>query len=278
MYGIGGANHGGRCETLGATYTAGSAATGTTITASATANAKGSWTSLGTPSFQYEAFDLVCAQTAASNKCIDIGVNDGSGNWHVIVDSLQHPGSKSADELKSWRLPIRLKSGQQVGMRIQASTASHVLIATLHGYSRGDGGAPGYSRMVRLSTTTNSRGTAVDPGATASTKPATWTQIIASTAQHYDALFAVVGQNGDTTRTATATALMDIGIGAALSERAILENVVMRWTTTLDGPTLILGPIPVQVPAGVRLAARGACTDATAGDRTWDLSLFGFRT
>lgn len=277
MFGIGGVTHGGRAETLGATYTAGSAATGTTVTAAASANTKGSWVSLGTPSFQYEAFDLVAAQTAASNKLIDIGINDGSGNWHVIVDNLQFPGSKNADELKSYRLPIRLKSGQEVGMRIQASSASHVLIATLHGCSRGDGGAPGYSRMVRLSTTTTSRGTAVDPGGTASTKGA-WAEVIASTAQHYDALFVVVGQNGDTTRTATATALMDIGQGASSSEHVILENVVMRWTTTLDGPTLLLGPIPIQIPAGVRLAARGACTDATAGDRTFDVSLFGLRT
>lgn len=277
MFGLGGVTHGGRAETLGATYTAGSAATGTTITASATANAKGSWTSLGTPSFQYEAFDVVLAQTAASNKCIDIGINDGSGNWHVIVADLQFNGSKSADEMKAFCLPVRLKSGQQVGMRMQASTGSHVVIATLHGYSRGDSGAPGYSRMVRLSVTTTSRGTAVDPGATASTKGA-WAEITASTAQHYDAFFLIVGQNGDVTRTATATALMDIGLGAASSERVLLGNVFMRWTTTLDGPVTQMGPIPIQIPAGVRLAARGACTDATAGDRTFDVAMYGFRT
>lgn len=274
MFGIGGVNHGGRAETIGATYSAGSSAVGTTITASGTANTKGSWVSLGTPSFQYEAFDISIAETAASSKCVDIGVNDGSGNWHVIVADLQFNGSKSADLLIGYHLPVRLKSDKQVGMRCQASTASHVLNATLTGYSRG--GAPGYSRMVRLSATTNSRGTTVDPGGTANTKGA-WTEVIASTAQHYDALLAIIGQAGDTTRTASATGLVDIGLGAASSEFVIVPNVFLRWTTTLDGPVLHWGPMPISTPAGVRLACRGACSDATAGDRTFDLALYGLR-
>lgn len=276
MFGIGGVNHGGRAETIGTTYTDGSAVTGTTITASGTANSKGSWTSLGTPSFQYEAFDFVVAQTAASDKIIDIGINDGSGNWHVIVADLQFYGRKSADLMYGYGLPVRLKSGQQVGVRCAASTASHVLNVALTGYSRGDNGGAGYSRMVRIDTPGTSRGVAVDAGATASTKGA-WTQLIASTAQHYDALMVMVGQNADTTRTATATALLDVGLGASSSEFVLIPNIFMRWTTTLDGPLLKYGPCPVQVPAGVRLAARLACTDATAGDRTADVAIYGLR-
>lgn len=276
MFGIGGVNHGGRAETIGATYTAGVSAIGTTVTASATANTKGSWASLGTPSFQYEAFDFQVAQTAAGNKLVDIGINDGAGNWHVIVSDLAFPGLKNADELCNYRLPVRLKSGKQVGVRCAASTGSQVLNVALTGYSRGDNGGNGYSRMIRLDTPASSRGIQVDPGATANTKGA-WTQLVASTAQHYDALYVVVGQNGDVARTATATALADIGLGAAASERVVIPNIFMRWTSTQDGPILMLGPAPIQVPAGVRLAARGACSDVVAGDRTFDVSIYGLR-
>jgi hypothetical protein len=266
----------GRAETLGATYTAGSSAVGTTVTANASGNVKGSWTSLGTPTFAYDHIAVSIAQTAASAKLFDIGINDGSGNWFVIAENIHFPGTKYADTIFAYDFPLHVEAGQQVGMRVQASTGSHVLNATLTGFSRGVYGAPGYSRLLKLDGgTANSRGTALDAGATANTKSA-WTQLTASTSVSVDALYAIIGFNGDVTRTANATALMDIGVGSAGNEFSIIENYFMRWTTTTDGPMLVCGTLPVEIEGGVRVAARLACSDATAGDRTIDLNLYGF--
>jgi hypothetical protein len=266
----------GRAETLGATYTAGSSAVGTTVTASASTNTKGSWQSLGTPSFAYDHIAVSVAQTAASAKLFDIGINDGSGNWFVIAENIHAPGPKYADTLFQYNLPLHVEAGQQVGMRVQATTGSHVLNATLTGFSRGVYGAPGYSRLIKLDGgTANSRGTAIDAGATANTK-SSWVQLTASTSVAVDALYAIVGFNGDTARTAAATALLDIGVGAGSAEYAIIENYFMRWTTTTDGPMIVTGVLPVQIDAASRVVGRLACSDATAGDRTIDLNLYGF--
>ena len=266
----------GVAETLGATYTAGSAVTGTTVTANASTNTKGDWASLGTPAFDYQRIAVSVFQTAASTKLFDIGINNGSGNWHVIAEDLALPGPKYADLGFYYDLPLRVKAGQQLGMRVQASSASHVLNCTITGFSKGAYDGQGYARMVRLQTAVaNSRGTAIDAGATASTKSA-WVELNSSTSVDVDALFAVVGFNGDTGRTAAATALLDIGVGAASSEYVIVPNLFLRWTTTTDGPQQILGVLPVPVRNASRLVARLACTDATAGDRTLDLCLHGF--
>lgn len=263
----------GRSETLGANT---GTSTGTVATASASVNTKGAWTALGTPSFGYDFVNLNLAQTVASDKLVDLGVNDGSGNWHVIAENLRIPGRKYADFGRSFALPLRFRAGLEIGIRLQASTASHQVIATLTGSSAGMKGAPAYSRMVALFTQATSRGPTVDPGATPNTKGA-WVQLTASTPVSVDAVFLVVGQNADTARTAASTALIDIGVGSAANEFAMIPNLLYRYTTTGDSPFPdFVGPIPCAIPVGSRVVARSQCTDATAGDRAWDCCLYGF--
>lgn len=262
----------GRSETLG--FTAGTTA-GTTVTASATANSKGSWTSLGQAGFEWNWLNLLMAQTAVSDKIIDIGLSDNGTNWWVLAENIRLAGRKNADTIQSIALPLRVEEGMFVGVRCAASTGSHVLNVTITGTSVGLYGTPGYSRAVALYSAASSRGTAIDPGGTANTKGA-WTQLTASTSQSIDTIYVMIGQNADVTRTATATASLDIGIGAASSEFAMIPDLFMRWTTTLDGPQINIGPLPCYIPSGTRVSARAQCTDITAGDRTLDVGILGF--
>ena len=87
----------GRSETLGVTT---ASSTGTTVTASATVNAKGSWASLGQTTFGWDWLNLYMAQTAASDKIIDIGVSGDNTNWYVIAENLRLAGRKSADIIR----------------------------------------------------------------------------------------------------------------------------------------------------------------------------------
>lgn len=274
MYGHAGFTDG-RAETIGATYTAGSTAIGTSITTGGTSNTMGSWAVLGTPSFQYEAVLVSMAGTGPNDYLYDIGVNDGSGNWHVIADRLRIPNDKGADYMQGDYLPLRIKSGQEVGIRAQSTSTLSSIIATLTGFSCGRKGTPGYAQMDLLSGSASSRGTAIDQGATANTKGA-WTQLTASTSVEYDALFIAVGTNGDVTRTATNTSLLDIGVGSAGNEYVIVSDLFLRWSSTLDGPRSTVGVMPVGVGAGKRIVARAAGSDTAAGDRTMDVTLHGF--
>jgi hypothetical protein len=215
------------------------------------------------------------AQTAASDKIIDIGVSGDNTNWYVIAENLRLAGRKSADIIQSLALPLRVRSGAYVAVRCAASTASHVLNVAITGSSVGMKGGTGYSRAVALYSAATSRGTAVDPGGTANTK-GSWAQLVASTTKSVDSVYVMVGQNADTTRTATATALLDIGVGASSSEFAMIPNIFMRWTTTLDGPQINIGPLPCYIPSGSRVVARAQCTDNVAGDRTMDVGIIGF--
>jgi hypothetical protein len=263
-----------RCEALGVNT---ATSLGTTITASATQNSKGSWTSIGQTTFEWNSFIISVCNIAASNKVFDIGISDDNTNWWIIAPDLKVPGLKYADFIEEFTMPLRVPAGKYIGARCAASTASHTLDIGLVGSHSSMMGMPGYSRAVSLYTVGTSRGVAIDPGATTNTK-GPWTELIASTPTNVDSIIVMQGQNADVNRTATARMLMDIGIGASGQEFAIVPNLFSYWTTTSDGPTMNWGPITVSIPAGSRISARAQCTDNTSGDRTVDVGVIGFVT
>ncbi len=76
-----------------------------------------------------------------------------------------------------------------------------------------------------------------------------WTTLIASTAFEASWLTLLVGANAAITRH-----LIDIGIGAASSEFALIENIHIGHQSA--GPTCVL-QMPVSIPAGTRISCRG---------------------
>ena len=262
----------GRSETLG--VDTGTSA-GTTVTAG-TGNAKGSWASLGQTTFNWQWLNLYMAQTAGSDKCIDIGVSADNSTWYAIASNLRLAGRKSADIIQSLALPLYVAQGMYVAVRCSASSNSHLLNVAITGSSVGMMGGVGYQECISLYTPATSRGVAIDPGGTANTKSA-WTQLSASTTKGVDSIYVMVGQNADIARaTVVSQALLDIGVGAASSEFAMIPNIFLRWTQVLDGPQINIGPLPCYIPAGSRVTARAQCDTTTAGDRTLDVAVVGF--
>lgn len=261
----------GRSETLGITT---ATSTGITVT-SGTINNMGSWASVGQTTFAWDWLNLYIGQTAASDKLIDIGVSSDNSTWYPIATGLRLAGRKSADIIQSFSLPLRIRSGAYVAIRTAASTASHVINVAITGSSVSMKGGTGYSRSIPLYTSGTARGVAIDAGATANTK-SSWVQLQASTSASIDSIYIMIGQNADTTRTATATALLDLGVGSSGNEFAMIPDIFLRWTTTLDGPQINIGPIPCAIPKGSRITARMQCSDNTAGDRTLDIGVIGF--
>jgi len=98
-----------RIETLGAD-TANS--TGTSITAGAT-NAKGSWTNIGTASFAYEGLLINLAENVGgSDFLLDVGIDDGAANMHIIIPDLHLPVRKTAGEQNfSMYIPVHVPAG-----------------------------------------------------------------------------------------------------------------------------------------------------------------------
>ncbi|MGH2359055.1 MAG: hypothetical protein ACRDGM_00710 [bacterium] len=115
----------------------------------------------------------------------------------------------------------------------------------------------GPSYGVGLDTITTSRGTAITSGA-ANTK-GSWAQIIASTAEHYQALLVTIkGAHAVLDR-----GIMDIGIGASTAEQVLVPD--LRW---LQGSTVIRAFIhsyfiPIGIASGTRVSARSASPTAS---------------
>lgn len=107
----------------------------------------------------------------------------------------------------------------------------------------------------------SSQGTSISCGTNAK---GSWAQLIASTA--FDGDLLLIQVSGDTATFITASMLFDIGIGAAASEQVVVPDVLFatdQWCA--NGSATML--VPCKVPAGSRIAARGACTDAGTGLR-----------
>jgi hypothetical protein len=100
-------------------------------------------------------------------------------------------------------------------------------------------------------------GAAVTAAATANTKGA-WTQLIAATPA--DCVFAIISiQQIYGNRFA-----IDIGIGPAGSEIVLVPNIVCDVDNTSSGCGCWMITIPLQIPAGIRIAARCQSSAASA--------------
>lgn len=106
----------------------------------------------------------------------------------------------------------------------------------------------------------SSRFTSVSNGGTANTK-GSWVQLDASTTFDVDAV--LVHLQADAL-SVIYSSLVDIGIGAAASEQVIVPDIQFssdQWCGRAASPILL----PCKIPAGSRIAARHACSDANIG-------------
>jgi hypothetical protein len=86
-----------------------------------------------------------------------------------------------------------------------------------------------------------------------------------------------IGGGGDASRAAITRWYIDLAIGAGGSEQIIMSNFLATCGTGVDMPFITGGfLLPFFIPAGTRIAARAQCNVNTAGDRTFDMNLWGF--
>jgi hypothetical protein len=255
-----------------------SGSTGTTVTASASANTKGSWAqiSAATPCAADAIIVSLINVTNAVDMLIDLGIG-GAGSETVIVANLtascgsSGPGTNGVPLL----LPIALSDGTRLAARCQSTTGSSTISVIVHLVQNALLTSAGLASVQTYgANTADSGGTSIDPGATINTKGA-WTEISASTSSNHSALIIGVGNQANTSRS-TASYQVDIGIGAGGSETILIPDIHLREDSTQDvtDPTII-PPFFVTVPAGTRLAARANCSINDATDRLIDLFLYG---
>lgn len=240
---------------------------GTLISTPGSTHTKGSWTQL-IASTALDAVGLIvsgnCSGSGEVNILVDIGVG-AAGSEQVIVPNLLAKRMPSADgPVGPYVIAVRIPAGTRISARLQHDStitlyACAVIVAEpMAGVMRGEEVAE-YGAV-----TATSKGTLVDPGATANTKGA-WAQMTASASLESHALILTAMPNSSAGGAGTHW-LVDIGIGAASSEQVVVPNVHLSGMNSY-GPHRAGINIPMHIPAGARVAVRCQSSATSAGTR-----------
>lgn len=251
---------------------------GTVITASSTANTKGSYTQL-VASTAYDACFMMVTISAPSTanainskaELIDIATG-ASGSEIVLVPNLIFPAySYTTIYGVSYGFPCCIPAGTRIAARSQsglASNTSGVQVTLFDGsFSQPEGfgivDSYGPSTSTSLGTPAIASGTADAKGS--------YAQLTASTSHDLaGVMVALDTQNATLNNTAF---LVDIAIGASGSEVVIVPNIMVCCGSGWLSPP-VTPFIPVNIPAGTRIAARVQSNVASA---TAGVSLYGVR-
>lgn len=219
----------------------------------------------------YLTVDLQPGGVVNAQALVDIAVGPG-GQEHILVSNI---GVNSGTGFAAAHipLPMTVPAGTRISARYQRSNASLTMRVGVRGFSQGAG--IGRSHCVTYgATTATSRGTSIDPGGSANTK-GSWVQLSAATTHPIRWMLLHLGNQANSART-DATYVVDIGVGAAASESVIVANLMFMIDDAYDEPVpAYIGPFPVSIPTGSRLAARAACTITDATDRLFDIIAYG---
>jgi hypothetical protein len=257
-----------QCKGGRALIAKGATATAAYVDVSAGVNTKGTWQELTAAALPHPVDWLTVRQGGgpAALYMTDIGVSPASGTpITAIISNLPFRTSNDyAASGRAWDFPVSVPAGSRLWARCSATSSSRAIRTALFCRCRSLG-EPAYSwdrvRDYGASATT-CYGTQIDPGGVANTK-GVWAQLAAATTAPIRRMTLSLQDNGVVP---WGTWKYDIAIGPAGSEVVIAPDIPMHGA---DIGRAIVSPtewITANLPTGVRLAVRAACTD-TGGNR-----------
>jgi hypothetical protein len=260
-------------------YSNGSQQYSGSCTASASANTKGSYSTIDADApLDADGFWLyLMPHTANRDYHVDIAIG-GAGSEVNILENIQISSAGASGFLDSWEVyvPLPIRGGTRISARCAASTGSAVISV---GFRFVKSELTRAQRMGRATTygaaVGDSGGTAIDPGASADTLGA-WAEITASLTRRIRGYALLsIGNKVNSARTAGSLGVQ-FGIGGAGSEVAVTGVVQIQAEATSDLLKPVIRGINIDLPAGVRLAARGISQTNDATDRLFEVVVIGF--
>jgi hypothetical protein len=250
---------------------------GTLVTPSGSSNTKGSWAELSAATGQdADGFMLFIhpGDVGIADFLVDIGIGAAASEVVILPDFLFTSGGADSGAARVF-IPIPIPAGSRVAARCQstdtAAASVRVGVALING---------GLAKTLRRSVattygadTSDSGGTAVDPGASTNTK-GSWAQLAAALTFGFDQCVVCFGQRNNAAN-ASQNQLFDLGLGAAASEVVLIGDLYYRVQASED-----INPkatwLPVGAKAGQRLSARAQSSSNDATDRVVDVVVIGF--
>lgn len=254
--------------------TAGSGLTG--VASGAGTFTKGAWTQM-VASTTYAASLMLyqVAKPSGANSCaIDIGIGS-AGNEIALISNLVIESTIQVSQI--FHFPISIPAGQRISIRCSTDTASQTIyqrLTLLDNTATSDGVPSIYDTYGFVSGT--GCGTTVDPGASADTKGA-YSQLTASTTNDLAGFMLTFDQQGRTTGTSSGDYAIDIAVGSAGNEKAILPNTWNFLNSAVSMQIRNTGFIPMPIRAGSRIAARAQSAVTTSPNRIIGITLVGMR-
>ena len=234
------------------------------VVTSSSAHTMGAWAEVvaSTTSDLYGlSFLLSNNQTngADTSTLMDIGV--GAAGSEVVVAPANDIGFQAQNSgiINFHVIPVYIPSGSRVAIRAQSIRISQTIGVTFHGgvgfgRQRLPQGLPTKLVSYGGSSSTSNLTTLTAPGSL--NAKGAWTQLTAATNEPLQALIVQIS-NGATPFWGNANILVDVGYGAAGSEVVLASNIYVNLSSNefaiRYGQYQI---VPVDLPAGVRLAAR----------------------
>lgn len=255
--------------------------TGPILIAGGSSFVKGAWLQLTASLTRDTSWMMVFIETlnsSGANYAVDIGIGAAASEI-VIVSNLYFAGQSSG--AVRYLFPLSIPAGTRVAARTAGNGSPGgglsigVTVFSDSYQSAGCGSAVdtyGFNSATIL-------GTSVDPGGTANTK-GVYSQIVSSTFADIAGIFAVFdAQNTASGTTNATTSLIDIAVGASGSEVVVVPNTLLSVFT--GGSAIQLGGflpyMPIQIPAGSRLAVRSQSSTNVSPDRIIGCTIFGVR-
>ncbi len=256
---------------------------GTTIT-STTANTKGGWTEI-TAATLFECTGIHMYKTANSltgtsyyHGLIDIGVGSNTNEVVKIADIPFSVTDAANFAATHYYFPISIGAGERISARFQSSDATETVDIILILESRGFEPSAGYSLSRTYGAlTADSGGTECDPGGSANTKGG-WTPITTSSEFHINELCVFITESvNNASSLTTGGYLMDIGVGAAVSEVIVIPDMHFHAHSSPDSMLpYYLGNFPVSIPPATRISVNLQSSVTNAADRPVNVILIAF--
>ena len=244
-----------------------------TETAPGGSSAKSGWVRVA-PGVSYPAYGLLVDIRNDFDYDALTDLSTVSGTTGVIASNLVTSLSQYANH--TFHLPIYVPADTSIWARtqqFQAGTQVGQVGITFLPKAWND--VPVYNRITDYGAVLSaSRGTIIDPGAAANTFGA-WETIATGTIYPVNALLIEIGKNNNVTMT-SGYYVFEIGIGAAGSEIPIFRGLFAASSNDDHYYPMAMGPFPIHIPEGTRVAARGQSSVTDATDRLFTILLHGF--
>lgn len=228
----------------------------TQLTAPLSNNEKGAWLEI-VPSLAIDATGVLIhalAQSTANRSYLfDIGVGASGSEVAVIQNLFTTIGTSGAPIC--YHLPLSFPAATRISARYQVDdiTSADLRVA-FTGYMSGHYTGSPYHRIITLgANTAASRGTRITP---VNGSKGDYAALTSSLSHDIHEILIVCGNSADFTLNATSYQV-DVAVGLDLSEQVIIPDLRYVGLNTIDifEPNVI-GPFPVSISAGSRIAMR----------------------